>query len=330
MYKQNSRMDNESKSKVFCGGLDQSTTNDSLTEYFSNYGELTDVVVMRDSMSKKSRGFGFVTFQSMEEVDQVQLNRPHTIDGKTIETKRVVPKTEAGNPEAHTRVPKMFVGGLNKDAEYTEEDFRNIFTYGEIKQLDIIKDKETGRNRGFAFITFTDHDPVDRYYLIKKFDLNGATLDVRKALSKQEKEKAQESLDRKMAMRGGREGGRGGRGGRGGGRGGRGDYGGGYSDNYSGGGGGGYGGGYSNGGGYNQGYNQGGYNQGGGSWNQGGGSYQGGGGDGGYNSGGYNQSYNQGDGNWQGGNYSNQGYSGGPMKSSYGGGGGYGGGGYGR
>ena len=40
----------------------------------------------------KSRGFGFVTFENPEELDRAQADRPHSIDGRTVETKRAIPR----------------------------------------------------------------------------------------------------------------------------------------------------------------------------------------------------------------------------------------------
>lgn len=45
---------------------------------------------MRDPASKRSRGFGFVTFSSMAEVDAAMAARPHSIDGRVVEPKRAV------------------------------------------------------------------------------------------------------------------------------------------------------------------------------------------------------------------------------------------------
>lgn len=45
---------------------------------------------MRDPQSKRSRGFGFVTFSSMNEVDAAMSARPHSIDGRVVEPKRAV------------------------------------------------------------------------------------------------------------------------------------------------------------------------------------------------------------------------------------------------
>ena len=55
--------------KLFIGGLSFETTDDSLREHFENWGTLTDCVVMRDPQTKRSRGFGFVTYSCVEEVD---------------------------------------------------------------------------------------------------------------------------------------------------------------------------------------------------------------------------------------------------------------------
>lgn len=40
----------------------------------------------------RSRGFGFVTFDRSECVDNLQEERPHVLDGKEVDTKRVIPK----------------------------------------------------------------------------------------------------------------------------------------------------------------------------------------------------------------------------------------------
>lgn len=65
--------------KLFIGGLDYRTTDDSLKAYFEQYGEIVDVVVMKDPKTKRSRGFGFVAFSQAYMVDKAQKNRPHKV-----------------------------------------------------------------------------------------------------------------------------------------------------------------------------------------------------------------------------------------------------------
>ncbi|CAL9703058.1 unnamed protein product [Knipowitschia caucasica] len=326
--------------KLFIGGLSFETTDESLRAHFEQWGTLTDCVVMRDSNSKRSRGFGFVTYSSVQEVDDAMIARPHKVDGRIVEPKRAVSREDSNRPGAHITVKKIFVGGIKEDTE--EHHLRDYFSqFGKIEVIDIMTDRSTGKKRGFAFVTFDDHDAVDRIVIQKYHTINSHNCEVRKALTKQEMQNVG------MGMRtGGRNGSGGGgrpydydRGFSQGGRDGRyndGPYN--CNDNYGGG-----PGGYNNGG--NRGYNQG-YNQGGG----------GGGGGGGYGNGYDNNGYgNCGGGNGGGGgggggsssssggsnNYNNMGHydsqpsNFGPMKNNFGGGGGYasgnnGGGAYGR
>lgn len=56
---------------------------------------------------------------------------------------------------------KIFVGGIKEDTE--ESHIRDYFErFGKIEIIDIITDRNSGKKRGFAFVTFDDHDPVDR------------------------------------------------------------------------------------------------------------------------------------------------------------------------
>lgn len=68
--------------KLFIGGLAPYTTEEGLKTYYGQWGKIVDVVVMKDQMTKRSRGFGFITYTKGFMVDKAQENRPHIIDGK--------------------------------------------------------------------------------------------------------------------------------------------------------------------------------------------------------------------------------------------------------
>ncbi|KAE8580859.1 hypothetical protein XENTR_v10024569 [Xenopus tropicalis] len=222
---------------------------------------------MRDPQTKRSRGFGFVTYSCVEEVDAAMSARPHKVDGRVVEPKRAVSREDSARPGAHLTVKKIFVGGIKEDTE--EYHLRDYFqSYGKIETIEVMEDRQSGKKRGFAFVTFDDHDTVDKIVVQKYHTINGHNCEVKKALSKQEMQTASAQRGRggggsNFMGRGGNYGGGGGGGGnfgRGGGFGNRGGYGGG-------GGGGGYGGGGSGGGGGGyDGYNEGG-NFGGGNYN---------------------------------------------------------------
>ncbi|KAM6394885.1 heterogeneous nuclear ribonucleoprotein A1 isoform 1-T1 [Rhynochetos jubatus] len=185
MAKSESPKEPEQLRKLFIGGLSFETTDESLRSHFEQWGTLTDCVVMRDPNTKRSRGFGFVTYSSVEEVDAAMNARPHKVDGRVVEPKRAVSREDSQRPGAHLTVKKIFVGGIKEDTE--EHHLRDYFgQYGKIEVIEIMTDRGSGKKRGFAFVTFDDHDSVDKIVIQKYHTVNGHNCEVRKALSKQE------------------------------------------------------------------------------------------------------------------------------------------------
>lgn len=173
--------------KLFVGGLNPKTDEASLRNYYGQWGEITDVVVMKDPRSQKSRGFGFVTFKEASSVDSAQANRPHKIDGKEVDSKRAMPREET-SPEVHAAVKKIFVGALKKDV--TNEDLSNYFCkYGNVTDAQVVIAKDTNTSRGFAFVSFDDTDCVDKVILARPHCIRDSKADVRKALSREEMNK---------------------------------------------------------------------------------------------------------------------------------------------
>jgi hypothetical protein len=149
---------------------------------------------------------------------------------------------------------KLFVGGLSWDTN--DDGLREAFAkFGSVSEAKVIMNPQTGRSKGFGFVTFATSDEAQRAMA----EMNGQELDGRTI-------KVDEAEDKRR--NGGGGGGFGGRGGGGGYGGGGGGYGGG-------GGGGGYGGGGGRGGGGGYG---GGGDRGGGRGGRGGGDRGGGGG----------------------------------------------------
>ena len=69
--------------KLFIGGISWETTEEKLKEYFENYGNVVQIVVMRDKTTGRPRGFGFVVFANPSILDRV-LQDKHTIDARTV------------------------------------------------------------------------------------------------------------------------------------------------------------------------------------------------------------------------------------------------------
>jgi len=171
--------------KLFIGGLSYNTTEDSLSNFFSKWGKLTDCVVMQDPATKRSRGFGFVTFEKAQMVDDCMSNRPHKLDGREVEAKRAVSREESHRPGIHKSVKRMFMGGIKENV--TSEDVTEYFEkYGKVESVELLQDKASGKKRGFGFVNFDDYDVVDKIVQTRRHVISGVSIEVSKAFSKED------------------------------------------------------------------------------------------------------------------------------------------------
>ncbi|XP_011424947.1 DAZ-associated protein 1 isoform X2 [Magallana gigas] len=198
--------------KLFIGGLSWDTDQDSLLNFFSQYGEVIDCVVMKNQQTGKSRGFGFVTFNDAQCVDTVLSAAPHTIDGRQVDAKPCNPKAANKGPKdgggrihggggggggGGDKDKKIFMGGLPN----VDEDFlRNFFgKYGKVLDVNIMIDQQNKKSRGFGFLTFESEDAVDQVCAEHFININGKQVECKRA-------EPRDGRDNKQGGYGGRRG----------------------------------------------------------------------------------------------------------------------------
>lgn len=81
--------------KVFLGGLPPNVTETDLRNFFSRYGQVMEVVIMYDQEKKKSRGFGFLSFENDLSVDRATAEHFVNLNGKQVEIKKAEPRDGA-------------------------------------------------------------------------------------------------------------------------------------------------------------------------------------------------------------------------------------------
>ncbi|XP_027389896.1 RNA-binding protein 3 isoform X2 [Bos indicus x Bos taurus] len=71
--------------KLFVGGLNFNTDERALEDHFSSFGPISEVVVVKDRETQRSRGFGFITFTNPEHASNaMRAMNGESLDGRQI------------------------------------------------------------------------------------------------------------------------------------------------------------------------------------------------------------------------------------------------------
>jgi RNA recognition motif-containing protein len=86
----------EMPKKIYVGNLSYSTTEDTLRDLFTAYGEVESVSVITDKFTGRARGFGFVEMGSEDAAAAaIEALNGQNVDGRELKVN-----------EAHDRAPR--------------------------------------------------------------------------------------------------------------------------------------------------------------------------------------------------------------------------------
>jgi RNA recognition motif-containing protein len=74
----------QSQTTIFVSNLAYTLDTQDLYTAFSGYGKITDAKIIKDRESGRSKGFGFVTFQSEEEAKASLIMNGRDLSGREI------------------------------------------------------------------------------------------------------------------------------------------------------------------------------------------------------------------------------------------------------
>jgi RNA recognition motif-containing protein len=84
-------------SKLYVGNLSFDTTEIDLQDTFAEAGTVSEVALMQDKFTGKSRGFAFVTMSSAEEAQKaISLFHGKTVQGRALTVNEARPREERG------------------------------------------------------------------------------------------------------------------------------------------------------------------------------------------------------------------------------------------
>ncbi|KAL6141959.1 PREDICTED: 29 kDa ribonucleoprotein A, chloroplastic [Fragaria vesca subsp. vesca] len=153
--------------KLFVGNLPFTVDSAQLAELFEGAGNVEMVEVIYDKTTGRSRGFGFVTMSSAQEVEAAarQFNG-YELDGRALRVNYgpPPPRTEDSFRGARGGSPRggggygdssnrLYVGNLAWGVDNLA--LENLFNeQGKVLEAKVVFDRDSGRSRGFGFVTY--------------------------------------------------------------------------------------------------------------------------------------------------------------------------------
>lgn len=166
--------------KLFVGQVPKTMEEADLTGTFQDFGEIKEILVIRDRHTGQHRGCAFVTFYAAADANRVieTLHDQFTFpDGR--KPVQIKPASEPSSNSTSTVSPeqenKLFVGMTSRNAD--ENSIRELFeSFGEIREIYIIRNAD-GSNKGCAFLKFAENESALQAIeeMNDKFTMEGAT-----------------------------------------------------------------------------------------------------------------------------------------------------------
>lgn len=157
-----------------------------LKEFFEKVGPVNEAQIVKDRISQRSKGVGYVEFKNEETVAQALqltgqklLGIPIIVQVTEAEKNRQV-RTQEGTGGAHpnsTPFHRLYVGNIHYNV--TEQDLQAVFEpFGELEFVQLQKE-EDGRSRGYGFVQYRDAGEArEALEKMNGFDLAGRPIRV--------------------------------------------------------------------------------------------------------------------------------------------------------
>ncbi|PHH53848.1 RNA-binding protein rsd1 [Ceratocystis fimbriata CBS 114723] len=176
--------DERDRRTVFVQQLAARLRTRELKEFFEKVGGVMEAQIVKDRISQRSKGVGYVEFRQEESVakalqltGQKLLGIPIIVQVTEAEKNRQARNTEPGNHPNSIPFHRLYVGNIHFNV--TEQDLQTVFEpFGDLEFVQLQKD-DTGRSRGYGFVQFRNADHArEALEKMNGFDLAGRLIRV--------------------------------------------------------------------------------------------------------------------------------------------------------
>jgi len=170
--------------KLYVGNLSWGVDDQALGDIFGGY-QASDMTVVSDMNTGRSRGFGFITVPDQAAADKCIADLDGSdLDGRPLRVNISIAKSGGDRFAPRDGPPressyefdsrKIYFGNLSWSMDHL--DLSDLCAeYGKVDDARLITDRETGRSRGFGFVTMSTADEAGNVVN----SLNGTEVDGR-------------------------------------------------------------------------------------------------------------------------------------------------------
>ncbi|CAN6447603.1 unnamed protein product [Victoria cruziana] len=151
------------EAKLFVGNLPYDIDSEGLAQLFEKSGivEVAEVIYNRET--DQSRGFGFVTMSTVEEAEKaVEMFHRYDLNGRFLTVNKASPRGSRAERPAREFEPsfRIYVGNLPWQVD--DARLEQVFSeHGKVVNARVVCDRESGRSRGFGFVTMSSKSELD-------------------------------------------------------------------------------------------------------------------------------------------------------------------------
>ncbi|KAK7980970.1 hypothetical protein PG989_013427 [Apiospora arundinis] len=176
--------DERDRRTVFVQQLAARLRTRELKEFFEKVGPVNEAQIVKDRISGRSKGVGYVEFKAEDSVTaalqltgQKLLGIPVIVQLTEAEKNRQVRTTDSSGNTNSIPFHRLYVGNIH--FSITEQDLQNVFEpFGELEFVQLQKD-DNGRSRGYGFVQFREADQArEALEKMNGFDLAGRPIRV--------------------------------------------------------------------------------------------------------------------------------------------------------
>lgn len=159
------------------GNLPFNVDSGDLAGLFGQAGNVEVVEVIYDKLTGRSRGFGFVTMSTVEEVEAAEQKfNGYELEGRPLRVNSGPPPPKddsfraprsGGSFDSPNRgggsfdsSNRVYVGNLSWAVD--DQALEDLFSeQGKVTDAKVVYDRESGRSRGFGFVTYSSSEEVN-------------------------------------------------------------------------------------------------------------------------------------------------------------------------